>query len=76
MEKVNTSDNPDEIKEKIEAVNQAMMKISEKVYAQAQQAQQQAGGPDADNAGADANAGGDRGEDVEDADYEVVDEEK
>ena len=50
-----------------------MMKISEKVYAQAQQAQQQAGGPDMGNAG---NSGADQGDNVEDADFEVVDEEK
>ena len=74
LEKVKTSDNTDEIKEKIEAVNQAMMKISEKVYAQAQQAQQQAGGPDMGNAGADAGA--EQPENVEDADFEVVDEDK
>ncbi len=74
LEKVKTSDKLDEITEKIEAVNQAMMKISEKVYAQAQEAQQQAGGPDM--GGADANVGGEKAEDVEDADYEVVDEEK
>ncbi|MEA2077178.1 MAG: molecular chaperone DnaK [Candidatus Marinimicrobia bacterium] len=74
LEKVKTSDNPDEITEKIEAVNQAMMKVSEKIYAQAQQAQQEAGAPDmggTDN----ADAGSEQAEDVEDADFEVVDEE-
>jgi molecular chaperone DnaK len=77
LEKVKTSDNPDEITEKIEAVNQAMMKVSEKIYAQAQQAQQQADGPDMGGApGADPSAGADPAENVEDADYEVVDEEK
>ncbi len=76
LEKVKTSDNPEEITEKIEAVNQAMMKVSEKIYAQAQQAQQQAGGPDMGNAGPDAGAGSEKAENVEDADYEVVDEEK
>jgi molecular chaperone DnaK len=72
LEKVKNSDNVDEVKTKIEAVNQAMMKISEKIYAQAQQAQQSAqsegAAPDGDNAGSDNN--------VEDADYEVVDEDK
>ncbi|MCK4530842.1 MAG: Hsp70 family protein, partial [Candidatus Marinimicrobia bacterium] len=77
LETVKTSDNPEEITEKIEAVNQAMMKVSEKIYAQAQQAQQQAGGPDMGGApGADPNAGADQAENVEDADYKVVDEEK
>jgi molecular chaperone DnaK len=77
LEKVKTSDNPDEITEKIEAVNQAMMKVSEKIYAQAQQAQQQADGPDMGGApGADPSAGADPAENVEYADYEVVDEEK
>ncbi|MCK5816476.1 MAG: molecular chaperone DnaK [Candidatus Marinimicrobia bacterium] len=77
LEKIKTSDNPDEITEKIEAVNQAMMKVSEKIYAQAQEAQQQAGGPDMGGApDADPNAGAEQTEDVEDADYKVVDEEK
>jgi molecular chaperone DnaK len=77
LEKVKTSDNTDEITEKIEAVNNAMMKVSEKIYAQAQQAQQQAGGPDMGGAGnANANTGKDTTEDVEDADFEVVDEDK
>jgi hypothetical protein len=54
-----------------------MMKISEKVYAQAQQAQQQTGGPNM--GGTDPNAGAqdsEKAEDVEDADFEVVDDEK
>ena len=77
LEKVKTSDNTDEITEKIEAVNNAMMKVSEKIYAQAQQAQQQAGGPDmGDTGNANAKAGKDTTEDVEDADFEVVDEDK
>ncbi|MEA3392519.1 MAG: Hsp70 family protein, partial [Candidatus Marinimicrobia bacterium] len=77
LEKVKTSDNPDEITEKIEAVNQAMMKVSEKIYAQAQQDQQQAGGPDMGGApGTDPNADADQTENVEDADFEVVDEKK
>lgn len=74
LEKVKTSDNPDEITEKIEAVNNAMMKISEKVYAQAQQAQQQGGEPNM--GGTEANDGAEQAENVEDADYEVVDEDK
>ena len=76
LEKVKTSDDVDDITAKIEAVNNAMMKISEKVYAQAQQAQQQAGGPDMGGQQADPNAGAEQAEDVEDADYEVVDEDK
>ncbi len=76
LEKVKTSDDVDDITAKIEAVNSAMMKISEKVYAQAQQAQQQAGGPDMGGQQADPNAGTEQADDVEDADYEVVDEEK
>ena len=76
LEKVKTSDDVDDITAKIEAVNSAMMKISEKVYAQAQQAQQEAGGPDMGGQQADPNASGEQSDNVEDADYEVVDEEK
>lgn len=69
LENVKNSDNPEEIKGKIEAVNKAMMKISEKVYAQAQQQQQQPGpAPETDAASGAQN--------VEDADYEVIDEDK
>ncbi|MBW6458313.1 MAG: molecular chaperone DnaK [FCB group bacterium] len=71
LEKVKESDNPDEIKAKIDAVNKAMMKISEKIYAQAQAQQEAQGGGAAPN-GEQADAGAN----VEDADYEVVDEEK
>ncbi|MFA7629396.1 MAG: molecular chaperone DnaK [Candidatus Neomarinimicrobiota bacterium] len=69
LEEVKSSDNSEEIKAKIEAVNKAIMKISEKVYAQAQQTQQQTGPAPESDAGA---AGGN----VEDADYEVIDEDK
>ncbi|MDD3716202.1 MAG: molecular chaperone DnaK [Candidatus Marinimicrobia bacterium] len=68
LENVKNSDNTEEIKGKIEAVNKAMMKISEKVYAQAQQQQQPGPAPEADAAGGAGN--------VEDADYEVIDEDK
>ncbi|MDZ7797545.1 MAG: molecular chaperone DnaK [Candidatus Marinimicrobia bacterium] len=73
LEKVKESDNPDEIKEKIDAVNQAMTKISEKIYAQAQQQQQQ----QQQQAGTESEGAEEsKNENVEDADYEVVDEDK
>lgn len=74
LEKVKESDNPDDIVAKIEAVNQAMMKISEKMYAQAQQAQQAQQDMNTDDT--DASSKKATTEDVEDADFEVVDEEK
>lgn len=74
LEKVKGSDDPEDIKAKIEEVNQAMMKISEKMYAQAQAQQQQAPGQEAGpQAGTEAPKAD---ENIEDADYEVVDDEK
>ncbi|MBN2780612.1 MAG: molecular chaperone DnaK [Candidatus Marinimicrobia bacterium] len=71
LEKVKSGDNVDDIKARIDAVNKAMMKISEKAYAQAQQAQQNMGGEQQPEQSAEGGA-----ENVEDADYEVVDEGK
>lgn len=73
LEEVKNSDNLDDIKAKIDAVNQAMMKISEKIYAQTQQAQQQQES-DGDQQSAEDNSSA--GGNVEDADYEVIDEDK
>ncbi|HDR03835.1 MAG TPA: molecular chaperone DnaK [Candidatus Marinimicrobia bacterium] len=75
LEKVKNSNSVDEIKEKIDAVQKAMMKVSEKIYAAAN-AQ---GQPGADNiqeepqGSAQPGNGGNGKEDVEDADFEVVD---
>ena len=75
LEKVKNSNSVDEIKEKIDAVQKAMMKVSEKIYAAAN-AQ---GQPGADNiqeepqGSAQPGNGGNGNEDVEDADFEVVD---
>jgi molecular chaperone DnaK len=77
LEKVKESDNPEEIQSKIDAVNEAMTKISEKIYAQAQQQQQQAQQQQQQQGGAGSGGGEDeKGENVEDADYEVVDDEE
>ena len=73
----------EEIKAKMEALNQASHKISEMLYKQAQEgmggAEQAqagaAGGPEA-AAGATAEAGGEEDEDIVDADFEVEDENK
>ena len=67
LKKALESDNVEDIKAKSEALSQAFYKVSEKMYQQAAQEEQAQQG----DAGADA-AGGD---DVVDADYEVVDDE-
>jgi len=61
-------DDVENIKAKTDALMQASHKLAEAVYQQAQQQQQQAGGDGS------ASASGD--EDVEDADYEVIDEDE
>ncbi|MCL2024923.1 MAG: molecular chaperone DnaK [Coriobacteriia bacterium] len=63
------SDDTEAIKAKVEALQEKSMKLGEAVYAQAQ-----AAAGDADGA-ADAGAEADGGEDVDDADFEVVDDE-
>ena len=67
--------NIDDIKAKTEALTQQFHTISAKMYQQAQAQQQAAGGADPDMGAADAGAapGGDN---VVDADYEVVDDDK
>ncbi len=70
------------IKSGMEQVTQSSHKLAEVMYAQAQAAQQAAGAAGAEgqaddaNAGADAGAGASQDEDVVDADFEVVDEDK
>ncbi len=77
------ANNPEEIKAKYEALTEKFGAISSKLYEQAQQAQQAAGGagfdPNMGGAGFNANAGaseGPAGDNVVDADYEVVDDDK
>ena len=67
--------NIDDIKAKTEALTQQFHTISAKMYQQAQAQQQAAGGAGPDMGAADAGAapGGDN---VVDADYEVVDDDK
>ena len=74
------ANNPEDIKAKYEALTEKFGAISSKLYEQAQQAQAAAGGaagagPDT---GANQNAGaqGPAGDNVVDADYEVVDDDK
>jgi len=69
------------VKQKTEVLTQASQKLSEEMYkAQAEEAGAAgaAGGPDMNQEAAsdEAAAGGPQGDDVEDADYEVVDEDK
>ncbi len=86
LKKALEANNPDDIKAKTEALTEKFHAISTKLYEQAQAAQQAAGGAGAGfdpnmgaagfnpNAGAaDANAGP-SGDNVVDADYEVVDD--
>ncbi|MCI5687300.1 molecular chaperone DnaK [Anaerovoracaceae bacterium 42-11] len=77
------ANNPDDIKAKTEALTEKFHAISTKLYEQAAQAQQAAGGAGFDpnmaggfnpNAGAAGDAAGPAGDNVVDADYEVVDE--
>ena len=86
LKKALEANNPEEIKEKTEALTEKFHAISTKLYEQAQAAQQAAGaagaGPNMGgfdpNAGADPGAGaqGPAGDNVVDADFEVVDDEK
>jgi chaperone protein DnaK len=64
LEAARASGNADEVKAKMEAMFKSMEPISQKIYAQAQQEQQQA-----------PKQGGDGKEDFVDADYKIVDEE-
>ncbi|MEA2480203.1 MAG: molecular chaperone DnaK [Thermoleophilaceae bacterium] len=67
-----TSDDPQEIRTKTDALQEAFHKVSEAMYAQAAQAQ--AGGNGGGNGAAEGGAGGDgAGEDTEVIDAEVVD---
>jgi molecular chaperone DnaK len=82
------SEKADEMKSAMEAVNNEMQAISQDLYAQAQQAQQQQGAPGADagqqQGAAQDSAGGqqesgpasDGDDDVIDADFEMVDDDK
>ncbi|MDO4396177.1 MAG: molecular chaperone DnaK [Clostridia bacterium] len=86
LKKALEANNPEEIKEKTEALTEKFHAISTKLYEQAQAAQQAAGaagaGPNMGgfdpNAGANPGAGaqGPAGDNVVDADFEVVDDEK
>ncbi|MCQ4636226.1 molecular chaperone DnaK [Anaerovorax odorimutans] len=71
--------NIDEIKDKTEKLTEQFHAISAKMYQQAQQAQQNGGAGADPNMGGQADsgaAGGPAGDNVVDADYEVVDEDK
>jgi molecular chaperone DnaK len=62
------SQDPNEIRQKTEALQEASQKLAEAIYAQA--TAQQAASP------SDGNGGGSDDEVVEEADYEVIDEEE
>ncbi|MEA1987346.1 MAG: molecular chaperone DnaK [Candidatus Marinimicrobia bacterium] len=70
LEKVKDGKDIDEIKSKIEAVTQAFSKVSEKMYKDTQQNQETAQEGNEQNNGEKASSEND----VEDADFEVVDE--
>ncbi|MBR5741193.1 MAG: Hsp70 family protein, partial [Firmicutes bacterium] len=71
-------DNVDEIKAKTEALTNEYHVISEKLYAKAQAAQQAQGNPGAGsyNAGPNPGASSSNDDNVVDADYEVVDDDR
>jgi molecular chaperone DnaK len=74
LEKVkDESEDADEIRDAMEKLTQASQTISQHLY---EQQQQQAGGPGGPQAGAPGGAAGGSEEEVQDADYEVVDEEE
>jgi molecular chaperone DnaK len=72
VKKVLEGDNLEEIKAAIDGLTEIVQQLSVKLYEQAAQAQQGAQGGDA----ADAGAGSAKKDNVVDADYEVVDEDK
>ena len=80
LKKALEANNPDDIKAKTEALTEQFHTISAKLYEQAQAAQGAAGGAGFDpNMGTGAGAGaqdGPKDDNVVDADYEVVDDEK
>ncbi|MGN0732957.1 MAG: molecular chaperone DnaK [Emergencia sp.] len=91
LKKALEANNPDEIKAKNEALTEKFHAISTKLYEQAQAAQQAAGGagfdpnnmggmggfnPNAGGANPGAGAQGPAGDNVVDADFEVVDDDK
>lgn len=84
LKKALEANNPDDIKAKTEALTEKFHTISTKLYEQAAQAQQAAGGAGFDPnmagaagaAGAGAAGAGPADDNVVDADYEVVDDEK
>lgn len=84
LKKALEANNPDDIKAKTEALTEKFHTISTKLYEQAAQAQQAAGGAGFDPnmagaagaAGAGAAGAGSADDNVVDADYEVVDDDK
>lgn len=67
--------NADEIKDKLDALNQAVYKVSERVYAE-QGGQAGTGDPTSGNDQPENAGGGQQGDDVVDADYTVVDDDE
>jgi len=74
VKKALEGDNLEEIKSATEELTEVVQQLSVKLYEQAAQAQQQQGGAAGD--AADAGAGPAKHDNVVDADYEVVDEDK
>ena len=77
------SGNTEQMKKKMEVLEQASHKLAEQLYAQATAEQQQAGGPGAAGPGGSASAGGGDsagsgggGDEAVEADFEVVEEEE
>ena len=71
LKEANKGTDPETVKAAMEDVNKAWSKVSEKLYQQAQSEPQAQPGPEEPPTGASGSKGND---DVEDADFEVVDE--
>lgn len=82
LKRVLEGNNTEEMKAKLETLNTEMQAISQEMYAKAQAAQQQAGGAEGGAPGADAAGAAEpksekkADDDVIDADFEMVDEDK
>ena len=74
LKKVNSSNNIEEIKSSINKLNETWTKLSEKIYKDAQDQNPNGSTPDNMNSSDTSNQTSDKDKNVEDADFEVVDE--
>ena len=74
LKKVNSSNNIEEIKSSINKLNETWTKLSEKIYKDAQDQNPNGSTPDNMNSSDTSNQTSDKDKNVEDADFEVVDD--